>query len=58
MCHATRINDQMHCGKCGMQWDIDDPNPPACRETKPIHAARREYLKFIKEKLNAKQTRN
>ena len=29
-CKAIRRGDQMDCGTCGIQWDIDDPAPPAC----------------------------
>ena len=29
-CKAIRRNDQMCCDQCGLQWDIDDPDPPVC----------------------------
>jgi len=29
-CQARRHQDQMACGPCGVQWDVDDPEPPAC----------------------------
>lgn len=32
-CKAQKYNDQMICGKCGLQWDVDDPDPPACKPT-------------------------
>ena len=32
MCYAKRIGDQMICGPCGMNWDHNDPEPPACRK--------------------------
>lgn len=35
-CRAVRVNDEMHCGHCGLQWDIDDPDRPACPENKPM----------------------
>lgn len=37
-CEATRQNDQMCCGRCGLQWDLNDPTPPACGQsrTKPV----------------------
>lgn len=31
-CHARRQNDQMHCNKCGLLWDINDPDPPKCNQ--------------------------
>lgn len=29
-CQAYREQDQMVCGKCGLQWDIKDKDRPAC----------------------------
>lgn len=29
-CHARQQGDQMCCGKCGKQWDVNDPEPPEC----------------------------
>ena len=29
-CKAIRQGDQMCCGKCGLQWDIDDLDRPQC----------------------------
>lgn len=25
-------DQQMHCGRCGYVWDLDDPEPPTCRD--------------------------
>jgi hypothetical protein len=33
-CKATRCNDQMICGHCGLQWDVGDADRPACAEPK------------------------
>lgn len=30
-CKARRYNDQMQCGRCGLAWDVNDPEPPPCR---------------------------
>ena len=31
-CAARQGADQqIHCARCGYTWDIDDPEPPACR---------------------------
>lgn len=30
-CKARQHSDQMQCGKCGLAWDVNDPEPPACR---------------------------
>lgn len=29
-CQARQYNDQMSCGKCGLAWDVNDPEPPKC----------------------------
>lgn len=29
-CKAKRYNDTVECGRCGLQWDINDPEPPKC----------------------------
>ncbi len=29
-CKAIRQGDQMCCGRCGLQWDIDDSDRPQC----------------------------
>lgn len=31
-CRARRENDQLVCRQCGLAWDVNDPDPPACRE--------------------------
>ena len=30
-CKARRYNDQMMCGKCGRQWDVDGDLTPPCK---------------------------
>lgn len=30
-CQARRVQDQMICGACALQWDVDDEERPACR---------------------------
>ena len=29
-CEARQYSDQMMCNKCGLQWDINDDDPPLC----------------------------
>jgi hypothetical protein len=24
------VGDEWHCGRCGLQWDINDGDPPEC----------------------------
>lgn len=34
-CRARRENDQLVCHQCGLAWDVNDPDPPACRANPP-----------------------
>lgn len=29
-CQARRYSDEMHCTKCHLRWDVNDPEPPLC----------------------------
>lgn len=33
MCEARQYSDQMLCDRCGLQWDVNDPDPPECRDS-------------------------
>lgn len=35
-CHARQESDQMVCHRCGIRWDMNDPEPPACRVARTI----------------------
>ena len=37
-CKARRSRDgeSMECGRCGLQWDVDDQDRPQCRTDKEI----------------------
>ena len=30
-CEARQVSDQMNCARCGLVWDMDDPDQPECR---------------------------
>lgn len=30
-CQARQQSDQMCCGRCGLAWDVNDPDPPDCK---------------------------
>ena len=30
-CQARQYGDQMICAACGLNWDVNDPEPPTCR---------------------------
>ena len=32
-CEARQYSDMMHCKKCGLAWDMNDPDEPACGST-------------------------
>ena len=31
-CQAVRYSDEMYCAKCNLRWDVNDPEPPKCRD--------------------------
>lgn len=33
-CEARQYSDQMHCKKCNLTWDMNDLDPPKCKEEK------------------------
>lgn len=36
-CLARQHSDQMICTKCGLVWDVNDPEPPECkRDEHPV----------------------
>lgn len=35
-CKGRQYSDQMICGACGLQWDINDPEPPECDPNQPV----------------------
>ena len=32
-CEARRYSDQMQCSRCGLAYDVNDPDPPECGKT-------------------------
>lgn len=60
-CAARRYSDEMNCTACGLHWDVNDPNPPACRpepaprlrelpDELPPHIAVRMHARFIQSR--------
>ena len=33
-CQAQQHSDQMICAKCGLAWDVSDPDIPACNPSR------------------------
>ena len=48
-CQARQYGDQMICAACGLNWDTNDPEPPACRKVDK----RTKKAKSAKEGLEA-----
>lgn len=40
-CKAVQYSDQYHCPQCGLTWDVNDPEPPACQ---PLSTSRPGYV--------------
>lgn len=36
MCESRQVNDQVICGPCGLQWDVNDTDPPVCQHKKGL----------------------
>ena len=51
MCKARQHGDTIECGQCGLQWDVDDQDPPTCRGPGHVSALRAHYNKEEKEQL-------
>ncbi|MFA5387557.1 MAG: hypothetical protein WC322_04190 [Candidatus Paceibacterota bacterium] len=46
-------DQQLRCARCGLVWDIDDPEPPACRD-EPVQKPKAEKPSKRKpKKMNA-----
>lgn len=48
-CQARRESDQMRCARCGLLWDVADPEPPACPRREPTTGMEYLRLKQIKK---------
>ena len=41
-CEAVQYSDQMQCARCGLAYDVNDPDPPDCQ--RPLPRAETEGL--------------
>lgn len=48
-CQARQYGSEMHCAKCGLVWDTNDPEPPECQTDRQIGF---KHLDKIKEVLH------
>lgn len=52
-CSARQYSDQMQCSRCGLTWDVNDPDPPQClRPEDRRKAIGNAALKKLKEDLS------
>lgn len=52
MCEARRYGEEMQCARCGLAWDVNDPDPPPCRTDDQVRQQHgREALDRIKNQL-------
>lgn len=47
-CNARRVNDQMMCAKCKLNWDHNDPEPPTCRPDTQLKVEHANSSRFKK----------
>lgn len=45
-CQARQYGDQMICAPCGLNWDVNDPEPPECRKVDRRLKVAKESVKF------------
>jgi hypothetical protein len=45
-CQARQYGDQMICAPCGLNWDVNDPEPPECRKVDRRLKAVKDAVKF------------
>jgi len=49
-CRALQHSDQMVCGRCRLQWDVNDPDPPKCLTPKKYANLQIKEIKKILER--------
>lgn len=52
LCKAKQYNDEMHCGRCGLVWDVNDPEPPKCLPKEDLLRAKgRDKIRALKARI-------
>lgn len=54
-CAAYQVSDQMSCPKCGLIWDVNDPEPPQCgkprtRSHSALITARDKFMSGLEQR--------
>lgn len=52
-CKAIRQGDQMQCASCGLAWDVNDQDRPACRTSAGV-----EFDKSARQRRNEWKFKN
>lgn len=50
-CDATSQGQSMFCASCGLQWDLNDPDPPQCMQENLSKHEINKRLKELKERM-------
>lgn len=56
-CQARQYGDQMICHACGLNWDTNDPEPPACRKVDRRTTRAKAADQFDKDNQGAKKAK-
>lgn len=57
-CQARQYSDQMLCPRCGLAWDVNDPDPPSCRKDEPTKKSGHSFARRINQQLHRKHAIN
>ncbi len=52
-CRATQQSDEMYCAPCNLRWDVNDSDPPPCRNSFPSVAPAPDNRTPDRKKLDA-----
>lgn len=50
-CQAIQYGDQMQCGRCGLSYDVNDEDPPECKQPAAGRQRGREVLDKLRDSL-------
>ena len=51
-CEAYQRGQSMYCDRCGVNWDVDDNDPPQCKPVEPMTTPNGELSKMREELKN------
>lgn len=56
-CSARQHSDQKICAKCGLVWDMNDPDPPQCPQEQPARVAMATIRRILNNEHRTDDTR-